>query len=390
MFLNNLVLLFNILSVRFKCLYCKKSQQSYIFHHDAINSINQCAVNIDTTANLKCMNNNSNPKYNDQTMINAYYCKTDQINNKHINEWFKNKEKLLYESYQHCNNILNCIKILQKKCNTNIERKIEALQSKVKHENINQYLLYATIRQLQIYEQFVTCASYMHKPNKPIDKNSILKHCIICDKDYYNEMLFCKQYFAKQSWYYFAQCMNNYDIFCGFCLKNAEQYYTLKNQQNTGCNKSYNNANAVIFDQTLKKCTKYLCWWDLQEYMWRYGIIRDVIKKTTLTLQIQTVDSDHICAGDLINITLKFKENNTFFVCWYDKYSCDKSYADDDFVIDSNNEHLQDWHNFKNCFESNWQIPICLSQKHERIPVNFEQINNSKQLWNILCRLKKL
>ena len=401
MYLNNLVLFFNILSVRFECIHCKKSQQSYIFHDDQINYINKCAVNIDTTATLKCTNNNSNPKFNDQTMINAYYYNSDKLHNRHINKWFQTKHKLLCESYQQCNNILNCIKILHKKCMKNIQLKIEALNTKIKRDNINEYLLYATIRQLQIYEQFVTCFLYMHTRNKQIQNDSTIKHCILCEKDYYNEMLFCKQYFANQNWYYFSQCMNNYDICCGFCLKNVEQYYNLIIQQNNGCNKSYNIAHAVILDENLDEYTKYLCWWDLQEYMWRYGIIRDVMDETTLTLKIEALDSDQICPCEFINITLKYKENNTFFVCWYDECHCDKSdtddechcdksYTDDEFTIDSNNEHLQDWYNFKNCWQSNWQIPIRLSATNEHIPVNFEQIHNSKQLWNTLCVLKKL
>ena len=27
-----------------------------------------------------------------------------KLNNKHVNKWFQTKEKLLYESSQHCNN----------------------------------------------------------------------------------------------------------------------------------------------------------------------------------------------------------------------------------------------------------------------------------------------
>lgn len=332
---------------------------------------------------IKCSNHDNNPKYTQKMMIHDYHHKSETIDGKHVWQWFKKHEKSILASQNEARKCSNIITKMRKICTTNINYKKQHLQKFMEKSLINEYILHAPLRQLQIYDMFVECIKQIHSPCLKIRNQSLSKYCICCKKQYYMQMLFCLQYCGDINLFNMTQCLTNDNICCCFCLRKVHKHAKLVIDSEYQSKNTFQICKLMIQNRISKQKAINVCWWDLSEYVWRYGIIENVLKKTDLTLKVKLFDTDSICPLECIKISLKYLPNNSFFVFWYEKNQ-HKHFLENEFSIDKNNENMIDWWNFSNAFDEYWQIPIVFKDIYPQ-PAYFQQINDSVTLFNLLC-----
>ena len=332
----------------------------------------QCNDNIDQQYTELCSQLDVNHKYSQQRMIDEYSHDTEVIDGLSISHWFEKHSSKILQTYEYCVQILQQINDMTIKCKNNINIKTNFLLKKIRKQNINEYILYAPVRQLQIYKLLIECIIKIHQPCLTITNKSFVKFCVCCNRQYYLEMLLCSKYCHQIDWFCMSQCVTNHNICCCFCVpETLSQDSSLEN-----CKMLLKHRN-VTTDKT------FICWWDFSEYLWRYGLILKVIDKSIMNIKILIVDTDSVNPRSCMYLTLQYMTNKTFFIFWNsnDIYG---SIDEDQFVIDEHNAHIIGWQTFKNAFKNTWQIPIKTQQGICK-PVYFCQINHSVQLYNTLC-----
>ena len=169
---------------------------------------------------------------------------------------------------------------------------------------------------------------------------------------------------------------DTYHMICPYCI------YQVINT-NVECD----NINHAMIN-TLQHADIYkfhwcISWWDFTYETWRYGMIIKRIKNNKYLIKISDVDLYEAETKTTIDLDKMMKYQ---FCVWASHLVQMKTYSDDDFVIDENNEHMMGWLDEKSIFDPktqrvkfNWQIPIIM--KHRKIPMDFVKIRNSSQLF---------
>lgn len=319
----------------------------------------------------KCCNQNPNVEYTLQNMIDEFHLNTENIQDIPIKKWFRNQKSDLMINPYYCNTMCKIIDRKHDEINKSIQHKKQQLSQIIPTNCINEYILHAPLRQLQIIKNFVQCISKMHQKCTLIDNNHESKYCIVCNKYYPTTMLYCPKYYTSSYWVPMTQSMTNFNMCCCFCVG-----YTY-------CGVTWQDNMFKITEKLLKQPNKkYLCWWDLQYYMWRYASILKVKNWSILKLNIEITDTDCIAPLQICDIILKKLPNDTFFVV-LKSFLKIFTIADNQFELDETNEHIMGWTHFSNAFTPQWQIPVVLNNKGQ-IPIDFYQICGSVKLFNML------
>ena len=227
----------------FACQYCKKVQKSYIINNLNYNKFKQCSDNIDGSFMLQCNPRYISNNYTLQMMIDEFSIKSEQINGSTISAWFNNNKQEMLNDINYCHTIMNSIENMYKKISNNIALKINKLNTLISHKCINEYILHAPLRQLEIYTNFIQCVIKMHSPTNLIHEKTGMKHCILCERDYPIEILFCEQYCQFIEWY---------NIICCFCIHKSNCDFEQQGDIST-------KINTFVHKKTYSDNNVYLC-----------------------------------------------------------------------------------------------------------------------------------
>ena len=378
-----LVLYFNIIHSKFQCGKCQKWQKCYTFNARNNNEIKQCTDNINNKCTNQCTAMLNNNKYTLDMMIDEFGHETELINGESLRKWFNNILPSIRGNYDQCLKHQNIIKKMTMICKSNIKCKKQTLAQVIHKSCINEYILHAPIRQLQLYDQISQCISKIHESSVLCHSKSLLKICILCNKEYPIEILLCMKYCGNIHWENMTQSLLNDNIFCSFCLRRHEEIAKIiignfYNWSNCQQNNEYLIKNINFTNQQT-----YVCWWDFSEYMWRYAKIQRLINSSILTIKIKIVDTDSVAPATTQQLCCKYFASHTYFIIVHTKQMY-PSIPDAKFEIDANNEHMLGWTKFSNIWKDNWQIPVKMYDNTAG-PVYFQQIGHSVKLYNWLC-----
>ena len=336
----------------------------------------------------QCETNTLNSKYTLDMMIDDFAAQSEFINGAKIRQWFDENINDFILDAANVNKIIMQIDKTYAHIKKNIEIKKRFLSSVINYQTINDYLLYAPLRQLGFYKNLVKTVLKMDNASKHITNNNDCKMCIVCQTSYSPQILLCNKYCQNINWFSMCQTENNQYIVCCFCLNKVYKYIKAQGYKVYELSQTLAMYKKLIRQHMFMKFKLWIYWWDFEQFIWRYANIIRIKNNNNLTIEVQIHDLDQINPCSKISIYVPNLPKHSFFIVFKGKEKINKIF-DHEFEIDAQNEHIIGWTESSDAFTSEWQIPIVWKSK-KQFPVYFKEIYHSVQLYNVLCDMNVL
>lgn len=375
----------------YNCVSCDTSQHTVTFNPNSQTQKYTCWDNIDVSYS----NKNYCSIFDNKSQINSvapwislqdYQTTYDIIQNGNIHDWFTTQQLSIDIKQQKWHKMKQKLAKFSKKCLAGKSAKYAVINQHVKSDNINQNLLKCHEKYIKHVTNILDYIGLVMNfdQNPQIDMINEEMECLCCNLKYDADILYNISSIGIDIMPIMSHIMNYSDIYhmiCPYCI-----YQVI--DTNVECDNINHAMINALEHVNLHKYHWRISWWDFNYETWRYGMLCKRITKNEYFITISDTDLYEAETKTTINLDKMMKYQ--FFV-WAPHLVRMKTYTDNDFVIDENNEHMVGWLDEKSIFDPKthrvkfqWQIPVIMHNR--KYPIDFAQIRNSHQVFEYYQR----